>query len=80
MLNVCAVLELLGGAALFDQARGSGRAPGDFSFDPLGLGKDQRSKERYATSEVKNGRLAMLAFAGIVTQSALFPDRPFPFF
>lgn len=77
---MCAVLELLGGAALFDQARGSGRTPGDYSFDPLGFGRDQKTKERYATSEVKNGRLAMLAFAGIVTQSALFPDRPFPFF
>lgn len=74
------MLELIGGAAIFDQARGSGRAPGDFAFDPLGFGRDQKSRERYATSEVKNGRLAMLAFAGIVTQAALFPDTTFPFF
>jgi hypothetical protein len=80
LLNFVAILELMGGAALFDQARGSGRAPGDFSFDPLGFGKDSRAKERYATNEVKNGRLAMLAISGIVTQAALFPEKSFPFF
>ncbi len=81
LLNLVAVLELMNGAAIFDQSRGSGRAAGDFSFDPLGFGKDAKSKERYATSEIKNGRLAMLAFSGIVTQAALFPDQPFfPFY
>lgn len=74
------ILEFANGAAIFDQARGSGRTPGDFNFDPLGLGKDPKTRERYATSEVKNGRLAMLAFSGIVTQAALFPDKGFPFF
>eukprot|EP00597_Dinobryon_sp_UTEXLB2267_P017166 CAMPEP_0201113432 /NCGR_PEP_ID=MMETSP0812-20130820/77830_1 /ASSEMBLY_ACC=CAM_ASM_000668 /TAXON_ID=98059 /ORGANISM="Dinobryon sp., Strain UTEXLB2267" /LENGTH=230 /DNA_ID=CAMNT_0047376965 /DNA_START=105 /DNA_END=797 /DNA_ORIENTATION=- len=80
LLSVVGILELLTGAAVFDQAKGSGRAPGDFSFDPLGLGKDPKSKERYATNEIKNGRLAMLAFSGIVTQAALFPEKSFPFF
>jgi hypothetical protein len=72
-------LELANGAAIFDQAKGSGRVAGDFSFDPLGLGKDARTKERYQTNEIKNGRLAMLAFSGIVTQAALFPEKSFPF-
>jgi hypothetical protein len=43
---------------------GSGRTSGDFAFDPLSLGKDLKKKERYAVSEVKNGRLAMLAISG----------------
>jgi light-harvesting complex I chlorophyll a/b binding protein 1 len=74
------LFELINGAALYDQAKGSGRKAGEFNFDPLGLGKNPNNFKRYAASEVKNGRLAMLAFAGIVTQSALFPDKSFPFF
>ena len=73
-------LELMNGAAIYDQARGSGRASGEFSFDPLGLSKNPKNRERYALSEIKNGRLAMLAFSGIVTQAALFPDKTFPYF
>jgi hypothetical protein len=80
LLNIVSFLELINGAAIFDQAKGSGRKSGEFNFDPLGLGKNPKNFERYAVSEVKNGRLAMLAFAGIVTQSALFPDKAFPFF
>jgi len=79
-LLLCAfVLELAGGAAIFDQAKGSGRQAGDFSFDPLGLGKDAKKRQRYATSEIKNGRLAMLAISGILTQAASFPDKAFPY-
>ena len=80
MLFVVAVLELTGGAAIFDQAKGSGRASGDFKFDPLNLGLDPKKKERYAVSEIKNGRLAMLAISGILTQQAAFPTSTFPFF
>jgi len=80
LLLLVSILEFANGAAIFDQAKGSGRQPGDFSFDPLGFGKDAKARERYATSEIKNGRLAMLAFSGIVTQAALFPDKTFPYF
>ena len=56
----------------------AGRAPGDFSFDPLGFGKDAKKLEVLKVNELKNGRLAMMAFSGIVTQAALtgksFPD------
>jgi hypothetical protein len=45
---------------------------GDFSFDPLGLGKDPEKKARYAISELKNGRLAMLAFSGASVESTAF--------
>ena len=47
------------------------RQPGDFSFDPLGFSKNKASLEKYQVNELKNGRLAMLAFSGIVTQAAL---------
>lgn len=80
LLFVISTLEVVTGAAIYEQAKGSGRKTGDFSFDPLGLGKDPKRKERYATNEIKNGRLAMLAFSGIVTQAALFPEKAFPFF
>ena len=116
-----ALLELANGAAIFDQAKGSGRTAGDFNFDPLGtvrhtcyvpmcltikivhicthslffspflssffshslfttgFGKDANSLKRYRTNEVKNGRLAMLAISGVLTQAALFPEKTFPF-
>jgi hypothetical protein len=80
LLFIVSFLEICNGAAIFDQAKGSGRASGDFSFDPLGFSKDSKAKARLLTNEVANGRLAMLAFGGIVTQAALFPDKSFPFF
>jgi hypothetical protein len=41
------------------------------------LGAKPANLEKYKISELKNGRLAMLAFSGIVTQSALY-DKGFP--
>jgi Chlorophyll A-B binding protein len=79
LLFIVSVLEITSGAAIFDQARGSGRQSGDFSFDPLNLGLDKNKRERYALSEIKNGRLAMLAISGILTQQAVFTDLKFPF-
>ena len=50
--------------------------PGNYSFDPLGLGKkDFRTLE---VKELKNGRLAMMAFSGLVTQAVL-SGKPFPY-
>jgi light-harvesting complex I chlorophyll a/b binding protein 1 len=60
------LLELANGAAIYDMAKGSGRQPGEFNFDPLGFSKDPKARERYATSEIKNGRLAMMAISGYV--------------
>jgi len=41
--------------------------PGDYKFDPLGFGGSPDLQEK----ELSNGRLAMMAFSGIVTQSVL---------
>ncbi|KAJ1399901.1 chlorophyll a/b-binding protein domain-containing protein, partial [Ochromonadaceae sp. CCMP2298] len=47
LLLVVGVMELVSGAALFDQAKGSGRNPGDFAFDPLNFSKDTKAAQRY---------------------------------
>ena len=80
LLFTVGLIETVLGVALFDQAKGSGRKPGDFSFDPFNLGKNPEKLKKYQTNEIKNGRLAMLAFSGIVTQAAVFPDKVFPYF
>lgn len=49
----------------------SKRAPGDFGFDPLGLGKDPSKLATYKTNEVKNGRLAMIAVSGVIHHAAI---------
>nr|7Y7B_b Chain b, ACPI-14 [Chroomonas placoidea]7Y8A_b Chain b, ACPI-14 [Chroomonas placoidea] len=47
------------------------RAPGDLGFDPLGCGKDPAALARRQLVEVKNGRLAMIAFGGMLHQQLL---------
>jgi light-harvesting complex I chlorophyll a/b binding protein 1 len=59
--------------------RKSGREPGNYSFDPLNLkGKDAKAQADMKLKEITNGRLAMVAFSGIVTQAVLF-DKGFPY-
>eukprot|EP00184_Porphyridium_aerugineum_P008034 CAMPEP_0184692100 /NCGR_PEP_ID=MMETSP0313-20130426/718_1 /TAXON_ID=2792 /ORGANISM="Porphyridium aerugineum, Strain SAG 1380-2" /LENGTH=202 /DNA_ID=CAMNT_0027149907 /DNA_START=146 /DNA_END=754 /DNA_ORIENTATION=- len=41
-------------------------APGAYGFDPMGLGKSDYEKLRL--NEIKNGRLAMIGFAGFLMQ------------
>lgn len=46
-----------------------GRAPGDLGFDPLKFKDNAATQERLALAELKNGRLAMLAFSGMIHQT-----------
>ena len=65
--------EAISFKAIIEMLEDSGREPGDFGFDPLKLseGRSDAVKEKYALAELKNGRLAMLAFSGMVTQAVL---------
>ena len=54
--------------------------PGDLNFDPLGLmPKDSKGKVSMKTKEINNGRLAMIAIAGIVVQELLTNQPVFNF-
>merc|ERR1719359_346055 len=48
-----------------------GKTPGDYGFDPLGLGSDSNRLKWYIEAEKMNGRWAMAATAGILGQEAL---------
>jgi hypothetical protein len=48
------------------------REPGNFGFDPLGFYPATEEKQKkYQLSELKNGRLAMIAIGGMVAGSAV---------
>ena len=56
----------------------NGRKPGDFGFDPMGMGK--KNLPSMQLKELKNGRLAMLAFGGIIHQQLLSKVPTIAFF
>ncbi|CEM01851.1 unnamed protein product [Vitrella brassicaformis CCMP3155] len=65
-----AVMEITSGFAITAGRESGLREPGDFKFDPLGFAKNKspEAMKTMATKEVKNGRLAMLAAAGMILQ------------
>eukprot|EP01041_Mallomonas_annulata_P001441 gene1441-2774_t len=75
------LFEILSVVAIKEMLEGSGRAPGYFGFDPLGFskGKTDAQKAKLQEQEIENGRTAMLAFSGIVTQAVL-TGKEFPYF
>jgi len=67
-----AVCEMVGWLSLSAMLQGSGRAAGDFGFGSKFLdGKSEAQVNDMKLKEIKNGRLAMMAFGGVVTQSVL---------
>lgn len=55
------------------------RAPGDFSFDPMGLyPTDPAKQEEMKLKELKNGRLAMVAIGGMI-HGAIVSGHGFPY-
>lgn len=73
LLLLVGTLETIGGKQIYDmQMSSSGRAAGDFAFDPLMLLKSPNA-EKFKLAEPTHGRAAMLAFSGVVTHSAM-PD------
>jgi light-harvesting complex I chlorophyll a/b binding protein 1 len=74
------LFEIVSWLAIAEMLQGSGREPGDFSFGTSFLnGKTDEQIAKLKYQEIKNGRLAMMAFGGAVTQSALY-DVGFPYF
>lgn len=72
------LLEVVSAIKISQMMGGSGGAPGDYAFDPIGFGADPVKLEKLQMKELANGRLAMLAFSGMVTQAVL-TGNDFPY-
>jgi light-harvesting complex I chlorophyll a/b binding protein 1 len=74
MLFAVGLIEFCTGAVLVEVAKGeSDREAGDYKLDPLQFlkGKSKEDIDTMKLKELQNGRAAMLAFSGVVTQAAL---------
>lgn len=84
MLIMVGIVEFCTGAVVVEVAKGQNdREAGDFKFDPLNFLKGKSDAEKFTmrTKEINNGRLAMLAFGGVATQTALEnANHAFPYF
>jgi len=71
------ILLLAGALEIATYDRTYGETPWDLGFDPLRFqeGKSKAEMDRLMLGELTNGRLAMLAFVGMVVQTLLF-DKP----
>merc|ERR1719310_1695450 len=72
------LLEVISFISIDQMLRGSGREPGDFGFDPIAFFFGSEEKADLQMKELANGRLAMFAFGGVVTQSVL-TGNTFPY-
>ena len=72
------LFETLAGIPACVATMNGDREPGDFEFGGIFKPTDPVQLRRKQNAELKNGRLAMLAFAGQVTQATLTGhDAPF---
>ena len=71
--------EIVSWLGIAEMLQGSGREPGDFGFGTELLSKDKAEADKMKYYEIMNGRLAMMAFSGAVTQSILL-GKGFPYF
>jgi len=65
-------LEIVGNKGKFTQMNmfeDKSREPGNLGFDPLKFGENKETRARLEMAELKNGRLAMLAFSGMIHQT-----------
>jgi len=77
LLWVC-LFEMVSYIAVSEMLQGSGREPGDFGIARFWISGDKAKADKLRYNEIMNGRLAMLAFAGMVTQSVLY-EKGFPY-
>ena len=56
------------GTVFWGSEKPAGYVPGDYGFDPLNLYKLRKDKKEMQATEIKNGRLAMLAITAYVFQ------------
>lgn len=69
LLWICIFEVVVGTPALVQMITlDSPRKPGEFAFDPLGLGKNPDSYVKYQSAELINGRLAMIGIGGMIHQ------------
>jgi light-harvesting complex I chlorophyll a/b binding protein 1 len=72
-LVIIGLAEIFSGVAITEGRKGD-RLPGDYGFNPLSFGKKESTLKDLSLKEIRNGRLAMIAAAGILYQSTAFPD------
>merc|ERR1719331_929409 len=81
LLFVSLFETLAGIPAIAYTMNGGDREPGDFNWGETFKPTDPVELRRKQTAELKNGRLAMLAFSGMVTQATLTGhDTPFLYY
>ena len=84
LLLAVGFVEFCTAAVLVQVAGGeTDRDAGDYKLDPLQFlkGKTEDEVKKMKTREIANGRLAMLAFGGVATQTALEAgNHAFPYF
>lgn len=67
ILAAIAIFEGISCYALKQTIEGKSE-PGNFGFDPLGLGKNAQKFKKFQANEIMNGRLAMIGVGGIIHQ------------